>query len=97
MVQKFRFNKKQKKEHLAPITLGYLFTHNRLDIEKELKRIKILFDSGASVTLINADLVKNLTKERTQKVAWHTKSGSFCTDKICNICFMLLAFHTEKL
>ena len=93
----FRSSKKLKKEHLSPITLGYIYTWPKNKCKtKHIKRIKILFDSGASATLIQGELVKKLKKERTEKVKWHTKTGTFETDAICPIQFMLLAFHTKK-
>ena len=64
--------------------------------EHELRRIRILFDSGASATIATADLVRTLKKRKTEPVTWHTKSGSFSTNEICPIRFMLPAFHTDK-
>jgi hypothetical protein len=97
MSRNFRSSKKAKKEHLSPITLGYIYTRPKTKCKmKHIKRMKVLFDSGASATLIQGELVKKLKKEKTEKVKWHTKTGTFETDAICPIQFMLPAFHTKK-
>ena len=58
--------------------------------------MRILFDSGASATIITSELVRSLKKKRTEPVTWDTKAGSFTTNEVCPIRFMLPAFHNEK-
>ena len=58
--------KKQKIEHVSSITLGYLHSRKRSRKPKHLKRMRVLFDSGCSDTIVNLELIKNLEHKQTK-------------------------------
>ena len=87
-----RPKKKAKIEDLSTITIGYI-KNKRPDKLKENQRIRVLFDSGCSATLINKSLVKHWDKTDLKPIKWSTKAGSFKTKRSCKIEFTLPAFH----
>ena len=94
--QLLRPNKRQKQEHLSPITIGYLASRKGSRKAKHWKRIKILFDSGNAATLINKSLIGSLAITNHKSTNWITKAGTFCTTKKCNINFTLPALHEHR-
>jgi hypothetical protein len=58
-----RPKKKRKLEELSPITLGYIAEKTPKKIG-EHQRMRVLFDSGCSATLINRSVLKAGRKER---------------------------------
>ena len=80
-----RKNKKAKLDHVSTITLGYLYSRKGSTKMKDLKRLRILFDSGCGATLINHTMVKKLEKTPTHTTKWTTKAGSFKTNHKCKI------------
>ena len=58
--------------------------------------MRVLFDSGCGDTIVNLELIKDLEQQRTKKSKWSTKGGSFKTNKVCNITFMLPLFHKNR-
>src|SRR5687768_14388887 len=96
MVQILRPRKKDKKQDLSTITLGYLHSkHNSFKL-KHQKRVKILFDTGCGATLIHHSLVKRLKQKDNKLSNWSTKAGNFKTTKTCNINLTLPAFHEKR-
>ena len=50
---------------------------------KDLKQIKVLFDTGCSSTIINKQAVKKLRKKKFKTVNWATKAGNLQTNEKC--------------
>ena len=90
-----RPRKKAKKE-LTSTTLGYLWSRKGSRKSKDLKRLKILFDTGCSGTIVNRSVVKKLTKKNCSTTRWSTKTGSLKTNKKCKIKFILPEFHPNR-
>ena len=61
-----RPKKKQKRDHLSTITLGWIDTRKSLNKKKtkSRKRIRILFDSGCEATLVNGKFLTHLKKRK---------------------------------
>ena len=90
-----RPKKRAKVEELSTITIGYI-KNKRANQLKESQRIRVLFDSGCSSTLINKSLVKHWKKTDLKPIKWSTKAGSFKTKRKCEIEFTLPAFHENR-
>ena len=90
-----RPKKKTKIEDLSTITIGYIRNKHPEKL-KEKQRIRVLFDSGCSSTLINKSLVKHWKKTELKPTKWSTKAGSFKTHRQCDIEFTLPAFHEHR-
>ena len=88
--------KRQKTCHLSPITLGYLHAKKGSRKTKHQERIKILIDSGCGDTIVNKSVVERLDCTRTKPSTWATKTGTFTTNRKCNITFKLPAFHKHR-
>ena len=89
-----RPKKKAKQEDLSTVTLGYI---NLKPTKKSLQqRLRVLFDSGCSATLINKKFVKRWKKVVKSTVKWSTKAGDFKTTRKCDIEFTLPAFHENR-
>ena len=91
-----RPKKRPKIEHLSSITIGYLHTKIGSKKASDIKRMKVLLDSGCGATLINHSLIGRLKTTKEKKTKWKTKSGSFNTNKKCNVTFGLPAFHEHR-
>jgi len=92
----FESNKRQKPTLLSPITLAYLWTKLGKRIPRHMRRLKVLFDSGCSATLINHHLVTKLPTKRTTAQTWSTKAGTLQTNKTCHIKFSLPELHVNR-
>ena len=88
--------KKTKTNKVSPITIGYLTKKPGKWTEQNLRRLRILFDSGSDATIINKNAVKRLKTTKSQDVKWTTKAGSFTTNKRCAIQFKLPYLHENK-
>ena len=88
--------KKQKRDHLSTITLGWIDTHQGLNQPKHQKRIRILFDSGCAATLVKSTFLTKLKKTKVTNTTWNTKAGSFSTKEKCNCVFSMPEFHTGR-
>jgi hypothetical protein len=90
-----RPKKRTKIEDLSTITLGYI---NDKSPEKnsQNQRLRVLFDSGCSSTMINKKFVKHWKKKPVETIKWSTKAGSFKTKRSCDIEFTLPAFHENR-
>ena len=91
-----RPKKKAKSDDLSTITLGYI-KNKRPEKLGENQRLRILFDSGCSATLLNKKFVKNWKKVAQKSTKWSTKAGSFKTKRKCEVEFTLPAFHENRL
>ena len=58
--------------------------------------MRILLDSGCGATLINKKFVEKLSMTKNEKTKWTTKAGKFSTTRMCNLSFMLPAFHAHR-
>ena len=56
-----------------------------------------MFDSGASETIIQSSLVKNLKSQKTQKQQWNTAAGKIHTNKLAKLMFNLPEFYESKI
>ena len=66
MAEMLRPKKKAKAKDLSTITLGYLHSKHNNFKNKNLKRVKILFDTGYGVTLIQYPLAEKLKQKDTK-------------------------------
>ena len=92
----FHKTKKAKTQHLSSITLGWIFSRKGGKQGKDLKRARILFDSGCGGTLVNKHFVHKYKKTSCSATTWTTKAGSFKTDRKVNCQFTLPEFHQGK-
>ena len=90
-----RPKKKAKIEDLSTITIGYIKDKGS-NKSMEKQRLRVLFDSGCSATLINKRFVKHWKKSKLKTTKWSTKAGSFKTNHRCEIEFTLPAFHEHR-
>ena len=51
---------------MSSITLGYLKTRMGFNKAKDIKRIRVLFDTGCDATLVNQSFVKKQKLRRTR-------------------------------
>ena len=92
-----RPKKRSKIENLSSITIGYLESRKGSLKSRDLKRMRVLLDSGCGATLINHSLIGKLkTTNQKKTTKWKTKAGTFNTDKRCKINFSLPAFHEHR-
>jgi hypothetical protein len=68
--------KKTKTQHFAPITTAVLGMHLGKRI---IHKLRVLFDSGSSGSIIIAKFIKNLHIENDTKTEWLMKGGTFHT------------------
>jgi transposase InsO family protein/exonuclease VII small subunit len=91
-----RPKKKLKVENLSSITIGYLHSRKGSEKARDIKRMKILLDSGCGATLINQSLIGKLKTTKEQKCKWKTKAGNFTTNRKCKIKFSLPALFENR-
>jgi hypothetical protein len=91
-----RPKKKAKVEDLSTITLGLIRKISTSKRAEEYTRLRVLFDSGCSATLINKKCVRHWNKTADKKTKWSTKAGKFKTNRRCEIKFTLPAFHENR-
>ena len=58
--------------------------------------IRILFDSGASSTIVYKDLVKKLRIKKDRTTEWQTAIGKFETNEKAKVQFILPEFHESR-
>ena len=85
--------KKTKTQHFAPISTAILET--RLG-KSRLHKLRVLFDSGSSGSIIVANFVKKLRIKNDTKTEWLTKGGTFHTSGKCKTNFILNEFYENK-
>ena len=88
---------KSRNAKLAPITFGRLRKLAGRVKESRLKTIRILFDSGASETIIQSSLVKNLKSQKTNTQVWNIAAGKVATNKTAKIMFNMPEFYESKI
>jgi hypothetical protein len=70
--------KRTKTHHNVPMTFGVLRTRHGAP---KAKTVRILFDGGASGTLVQSNLVEKLRKKKEPTAAWTTAAGTFDTQQ----------------
>jgi hypothetical protein len=85
--------KKTKTQHFAPITTAVLGVHLG---KSSIHKLRVLFDSGSSGSIIVAKFIKNLHIENDTKTEWLTKGGTFYTFGKCMTNFILNEFYKVK-
>jgi hypothetical protein len=85
--------KKTKTQHFAPISTVIL----EMQLGKSrLHKLRVLFDSGSSGSIIVAKFVKKLHIKNDTKTEWLTKGGTFHTSGKCKMNFILNEFYKNK-
>ena len=56
-----------------------------------------MFDSGASETIIQSNLVKNLKSQKTNTQICNTAAGKVATNKMAKIMFNMPEFYESKI
>lgn len=64
--------------------------------KSRLQSVKVLLDSGFSGCLVNEALVKKLTCSNKPPSHWTTKSGTFTTNKSCQVALSFPERHQDK-
>jgi hypothetical protein len=85
--------KKTKTQHFAPITTALLEMHLG---KSSIHKLRVLFDSGSSGSIIVAKFVKKLHIQNDTKTEWLTKGGTFHTSGKCKTNFILNEFYESK-
>ena len=81
---------------LSPIAFGRIQTS--LGEDKKIKTIKVLFDSGASETIVNSKLTNSLRKKQTTQASqWNTAAGTVTTNHKAQIRFTLPEFYENTI
>ena len=93
----FRTRKKRKLKDYSAVTLGYIQKKKGNFKSKNSQRVRILFDTGSSGSIVHKSFVKKLKKILTQSQKWNTKGGDFVTNKKCKINLTLPAFHPKRM
>ena len=77
--------KRAKTENISSITIGYMNSRKGSTKTRDVKRMKILLDSGCGATLINKNLIGKLKTTKEKKTKWKTKAGNFATERKCKL------------
>jgi len=86
--------KRQKVVHLSPI----VFAELRAGLGKvKTKALKVLLDSGASTSLVQASAVKKLRHKKTRSETWTTAAGTFQTTHTTDVEFKLPEFSSSRI
>ena len=82
--------KRNKSIHYIPMSFGML---NIRTGKPKAVSVKILFDSGATKTLVKESFCSKLRTKSKETTAWKTAAGTFHTTKTAKIQFALPEFH----
>jgi hypothetical protein len=85
--------KKTKTQHFAPISTAIL--EMRLG-KSRLHKLRVLFDSGSSGSIIIAKCIKKLRIKNDTKTEWLTKGGTVHTSGKCKMNFILNEFYENR-
>jgi len=78
--------KRQKIDHLKPISFGRLQTTLG---KSNTTGIKILFDSGSTASHVKRDKIKKLRVKKEKPQNWNTAAGQVSTNERCRVLFSL--------
>ena len=76
--------------------IGLIATRKLKTGNQRYQAVRILFDSGSSGTLISKEHAKKLKQVQTRESKWTTKSGTFVTNKKCQVELVLPELHRDK-
>jgi hypothetical protein len=79
--------------HLAPITFGRIQTTLG---KPNTQGIKILLDSGSTMTHVKRDCVKKLCLRKSPAAVWTMAAGQVQTNECCKALFSLPEFSPMK-
>jgi hypothetical protein len=65
--------------------------------KSRLHKVRVLFDSGSSGSIIEVDFMKKLCVKNDKKTEWLTKVGTFHTSGKCKTNFILNEFCENKI
>ncbi len=86
-------HKRQKTQHIAPITFGRL----QVTLGKpKTQSIKVLFDTGASNTFVKKEHVKKLRMKTSSPTGWNTAAGKVSSTHTCYVNFSLPEFSDTR-
>ena len=97
----FNARKKIKLEssEFSTITLAYLHKKVKVKDQKSKKKkeaLRVLCDTGCSRTIIRSSFVQNFKMKSGDTIEWSTKTGTFNTNKQCEITFSMPQFHKDR-
>jgi 5-hydroxyisourate hydrolase-like protein (transthyretin family) len=64
--------------------------------KSSIHKLRVLFDSGSSGSILVAKFIKNLHTENDTNTEWLTKGGTFHTSGKCEMNFILNEFYKSK-
>ena len=82
---------------LSPITFGIIKNGLGKIKNSRLKTIKILFDSGASSTIVAKDVIGNIKTTTNSQQQWNTAGGMATTTEKATIQFNLPEFYAKTI
>ena len=85
--------KKRKTDNVCPMTFGEMQTSLN---KPESRPIRILLDSGASKSIVFAELARKLHKTKSGTTQWSTVAGAVNTSHKARVKFKLSEFSTRK-
>ena len=93
----FHARKKIKLEtsEFSTITLAYLYRKAKSK-KKKTNALRVLCDTGCSKTIIRSPFIKDMKVTAGNSIEWSTKTGTFNTNKQCEITFTMPQFHKDR-
>ena len=82
---------------LSPITFGIIKNNLGKIKNSRLKTIKILFDSGASETIVSKSVIGSIKTRKDSSQHWNTAGGAAVTNEKAIIQFNLPKFYTKTI
>lgn len=87
--------KKIKQSQVSPVLLGLLQDPEN---KSNAQKVKILFDSGASMSIVNDNLIPLQWRTRQQQTTvWTTVAGKFETSTVAVVSFKIPTLHETKI
>ena len=80
--------------HFSPITVGVINTRQG---KPKIANLRILFDLGASFTIITGKYAQKLRIKTTKPQNWRTQAGNFQTNKRAKIELILPELDMTKI
>ena len=97
----FNARKKIKLESAEFSTITLVYLHKKIKTEdKKIKKknitIRVLCNTGCSRTIIRSSFVEDFNMKTGNNIEWSTKTGTFNTNKQCEINFSMPQFHKDR-